>query len=54
MKLKKAGKALLFPPAAVLIILTPIAAAALVYSMLRLGIPDDKPCAVRHGVLYDP
>ena len=40
MKLKKAGKALLFPPAAVLIILTPIAAAALVCSMLRLEETD--------------
>ena len=36
MELKKVGKALLFPPAAVLIVLTPIAAAGLVYSMLRL------------------
>ena len=33
---KRIGKALLFPPAAVLIVLTPIAAAALIYSMLRL------------------
>ena len=33
---KRIGKNLLFPPAAVLILLTPIAAAALVYSMLRL------------------
>ena len=36
MNWKRIGKALLFPPAAVLIVLTPIAAAALVYSMLRL------------------
>ena len=33
---KRIGKALLFPPAAVLIVLTPIAAAGLLYSMLRL------------------
>ena len=33
---KRIGKALLFPPAAVLIVLTPIAAVALIYSMLRL------------------
>ena len=33
MKWKRIGKALLFPPAAILIVLTPIAAAALVYSM---------------------
>ena len=36
MNWKRIGKALLFPPAAVLIVLTPIAAAALAYSMLRL------------------
>lgn len=36
MNWKRIGNALLFPPAAVLIVLTPIAAAALVYSMLRL------------------
>ncbi len=36
MNWKRIGKALLFPPATVLIVLTPIAAAALVYSMLRL------------------
>lgn len=36
MNWKRIGKALLFPPAAVLIVLPPIAAAALVYSMLRL------------------
>lgn len=36
MNWKRIGKAFLFPPAAVLIVLTPIAAAALAYSMLRL------------------
>ena len=36
MNWKRIGNALLFPPAAVLIVLTPVAAAALVYSMLRL------------------
>ena len=40
MNWKRIGKALLFPPAAVLIILTPIAAALLVYSMLRLTETD--------------
>ena len=33
---KRIGKALLFPPAAVLIVLTPLAAVALIYSMLHL------------------
>ena len=33
---KRIGKALLFPPAAVLIVLPPISAAGLVYSMLKL------------------
>ena len=37
---KRIGKTLLFPPAAVMIVLTPIAAAALVYSMLRLEETD--------------
>ena len=36
MSWKRIGRTLLFPPAAVLIILTPLAAAALVYAMLRL------------------
>lgn len=36
MNWKRIGKALLFPPAAVLIVLTPIAAAALICSMLQL------------------
>ena len=40
MSWKKVWKALLFPPAAVLIILTPAAAAALVYSMLWLEETD--------------
>ena len=37
---KRIGKSLLFPPAAVLLVLTPIAAAGLVTSMLRLGETD--------------
>ena len=37
---KSIGKALLFPPAAVLALLPPIAAAALVYAMLRLEETD--------------
>ena len=40
MSWKRIGKSLLFPPAAVLIVLTPIAAAALVYAMLRLEEAD--------------
>ena len=40
MSWKRIGRTLLFPPAAILIILTPIAAAALVYSMLRLAETD--------------
>lgn len=37
---KSIGKALLFPPTAVLALLPPIAAAALVYAMLRLEETD--------------
>ena len=40
MNWKRIGKALVFPPAAVLIVLTPIAAALLVYSMLNLKETD--------------
>lgn len=40
MNWKRIGKALLFPPAAVLIVLTPIATASLVYAMLRLEEAD--------------
>ena len=40
MNWKRIGRALLFPPAAVLIVLTPVAAAALVYAMLRLAETD--------------
>lgn len=40
MNLRQMGKALLFPPSAVLIVLTPIAAAGLIFSMLRLEETD--------------
>ena len=40
MNWKSIGKALLFPPAAVLVLLPPIAAASLVYAMLRLEEAD--------------
>ena len=49
MDLKKTGKALLFPPIAIMIILIPIATVFLVYSMIFLG--SESPVAIISYVL---